>query len=78
MIVIRFVSFAKTQISYEFHCGTGKIHTENACDVVYAYCDGHELTHALSILGRPNTNQRSHKFFGDSAKEIVANWLSHK
>ena len=41
--------------------------------IISVQCDGDELVQAQQILGR-TSNLRVHTFFGEAAREIVANW----
>ena len=68
-----YVSFDKysTELVY---VGEGQHLRAHAKFVTSIQCDGHELLRASAILNRPVPSQRVYTFFGDSAKEVVANW----
>lgn len=42
--------------------------------ILEVQADGDELCHALEILGRLGSPKRVHKFYGESAMEILQNW----
>jgi len=55
------------------HIGSSHVKHMNAQYVISVQCDGDELSAACIILNR-TTTERVFTFFGDNAREVVANW----